>query len=134
MPLGNSGDGVPGAGLGFPVTTDHKGNIALSSGEENIQDSIRIIIGTAKGERVMRPEFGCEIHEHVFNNITGTTITLVESSVEEALIEWEPRIDVEDVNVRRDADVPSKLLIEIHYIVRSTNSEGNMVYPFYLNE
>jgi hypothetical protein len=125
---------VAGTGWGFPVKTDHKGDVSLSVGEANIKDAIRIIVGTAKGERIMRPEFGCDIHEHVFDNIDGTTLTLVEGSVEEALIQWEPRIDVHDVSARRDPEQPNKLLIEIHYIVRSTNSESNMVYPFYVNE
>lgn len=127
-------DNVPGAGWGFPVETDHKGDIALSADEMSIKDAIRIILGTAKGERVMRPEFGCEIHQYVFDNVDGTTMTLVETSVEEALIEWEPRIDVRDVTARRDPDEHNKLLVEIRYVVRSTDSESNMVYPFYLTE
>lgn len=125
---------VAGTGWGFPVTTDHKGDVSLSAGEENIRDAIRIVVGTAKGERIMRPEFGCDIHDHVFDTIDGTTLTLVEDSVEEALVEWEPRIDVRDVTARRDPEDAAKLLIEIQYVVRSTNSEGNMVYPFYVNE
>jgi len=131
---GNRGSSIPGSGWSFPVETDHKGDVALSEGEMSIRDSIRIIVGTAKGERVMKPDFGCDIHEHVFDNIDGTTMTLVENSVEEALIEWEPRIDVEEVRAQRDPDDPNKLLIEIHYITRSTNSAMNMVYPFYITE
>lgn len=131
---GNSGSSIPGSGWSFPVETDHKGDVALSEGEMSIRDSIRIIVGTAKGERVMKPGFGCDIHEHVFDNIDGTTLTLVENSVEEALIEWEPRIDVDEVRAQRDPEDPNKLRIEIHYTTRSTNSEMNMVYPFYLTE
>ena len=124
-------DALPGTGWGYPVTTDHKGDISLSEGNTNIKDSIRIILGTAKGERVMRPEFGCDIHDHVFDSMDGATLTLVESSVEEALIEWEPRIDVVDVTAERDSENPNKLLIDIAYRIRSTNAESNMVYPFY---
>ncbi|MFB6244303.1 MAG: GPW/gp25 family protein [Halobaculum sp.] len=131
MATGN--DDVTGTGWGFPVRTDHKGDVSLSQGEQSIKDSIRIIVGTAKGERVMRPGFGCDIHDHVFDTIDGATRKLVEGSVEEALIEWEPRIDVADVTARRDPEEPSKLLIEISYVVRSTNSESNMVYPFYVD-
>lgn len=127
-------DTLRGAGWSFPVSTDHKGDIALSEGETSIKDSIRIILGTAKGERVMRPEFGCDIHDHVFDNMDGAMLTLVESSVREALIEWEPRIDVETVDAGRDPENPNKLLIDIQYVVRSTNTESNMVYPFYLTE
>lgn len=124
-------DALPGRGWAFPVTTDHRGDISLSAGDQSITDSIRIILGTAKGERVMRPEFGCEIHDHVFDSIDGATITLVESSVREALIEWEPRIDVKSVAARRDSENPNKLLIDIAYRIRSTNADSNMVYPFY---
>jgi len=127
-------DDLPGTGWSFPVAADYKGDIKLTEGETNIEESIRVILSTAKGERVMRPEFGCEIHEHVFDNVDGTTLTLVENSVEEALIEWEPRIDIDGVTARRDPDNPSKLLVEITYTVRSTNAESNMVYPFYVNE
>ncbi len=127
-------DEFPGTGWGFPVESDHRGDVSLSRGDVNIQDAIRVILGTAKGERVMRPEFGCDIHDHVFGNIDGTMLTLVEGSVREALIQWEPRIDVADVDAHRDPDNPNRLLIHIEYRVRSTNSESNMVYPFYLDE
>jgi len=125
---------LPGSGWSFPVGTDHKGDVALSDGKDSIEDAIRIIIGTAKGERVMRPEFGCDIHEHVFDTINGATMSLAEESVREALITWEPRIDVADVDASQDPENPNRLLISIRYIVRSTNAEGNMVYPFYLTE
>jgi len=127
-------DELPGGGWSFPVDTDHKGDISLSKGQLSIEDSIKIILGTAKGERVMRPEFGCDIHEHVFDSINETMITLVTTAVEEALIKWEPRIDIGAVTAQRDPDTPSRLVIDIRYIVRSTNSEANMVYPFYIRK
>ncbi|RQG88003.1 baseplate protein [Natrarchaeobius halalkaliphilus] len=127
-------DPFPGSGWQFPVSTDHRGDIALSSDNESVEEAIRIIVGTAKGERVMRPEFGCDIHDHVFDSINGATMSLAEESVREALIAWEPRIDVRDVDASADPDHPNTLLITIRYVVRSTNSEGNMVYPFYINE
>ncbi len=127
-------DSFPGAGWAFPAQPDHKGDITLSEGELSIQDSIRIILGTAKGERVMRPEFGCDIHDHVFGNIDGTMLTFVEGSVRESLISWEPRIDVEEIDARRDPQHPNRLLIDIDYRVRSTNSASNMVYPFYMTD
>lgn len=116
------------------MRSDHKGDVKLSSAETNIKESIRLILGTAKGERVMRPEFGCEIHEHVFDSADGLTMTLIEDAVREALIEWEPRIDLDKVSARRDPDEPGRLLIEIYYTERSTNAEGNMVYPFYVGQ
>lgn len=127
-------DELPGGGWSFPVGTDHKGDISLSKGQLSIEDSIKIILGTAKGERVMRPEFGCDIHEHVFDSINETTITLVKTAVREALIKWEPRIDVGSVTAERHPENPSQLTIDIRFIVRSTNSEANMVYPFYINK
>jgi len=132
MPVGR--ENLPGAGWSFPVRTDHKGDIVLSDGEANIEDSIRLILGTAKGERIMQPEFGCDIHDHVFESMDGTTLTLVESGAKEALIQWEPRIDINRIEASRDAETPNKLLVDITYTVRSTNAESNMVYPFYVAE
>ena len=123
-----------GTGWEFPVGTDSRGDIAVSSADEDIQEAIRIILGTAKGERVMRPAFGCDIHDHVFSAATPSTLNLIESSVQEALVRWEPRIDVEAVDARTDDADPNKVLIEIDYHVRTTNSLSNMVYPFYITE
>ena len=123
-----------GTGWEFPVGTDSRGDIAVSSADEDIQEAIRIILGTAKGERVMRPAFGCDIHDHVFSAATPSTLNLIESSVREALVRWEPRIDVESVDARTDDADPNKVLIEIDYHVRTTNSLSNMVYPFYVTE
>ena len=127
-------DELPGGGWSFPVGTDYKGDISLSKGQLSIEDSIKIILGTAKGERVMRPDFGCDIHEHLFSAATPATLNLIESSVEEALVRWEPRIDIESVDARTDDEEPHTVLIEIDYHVRTTNSLSNMVYPFYLTE
>ncbi|WP_253738342.1 GPW/gp25 family protein [Halohasta salina] len=123
-----------GTGWGFPVDTDSRGDIAVSSADADIREAIRIILGTAKGERVMRPAFGCDIHDHVFSAATPSTLNLIESSVREALVRWEPRIDVEGVEARTDDAEPNKVLIEIDYHVRTTNSLSNMVYPFYITE
>jgi phage baseplate assembly protein W len=123
-----------GTGWAFPVGTDHQGDVELSSAESNIEQSVRLIIGTAKGERVMRPEFGCEVHDYVFSTADPTTLSMIEDAVREALVQWEPRIDVESVDARRAEADPNKVLIDIEYWVRKTNSVSNMVYPFYLNE
>ena len=123
-----------GTGWGFPVEADNRGDVAVSSADADIQESIRIILGTAKGERLMRPEFGCDIHKYLFSAATPATLNLIESSVREALVRWEPRIDVESVAARTDDTEPNKVLIEIDYHVRTTNSLSNMVYPFYLTE
>jgi phage baseplate assembly protein W len=123
-----------GTGWAFPVTTDPRGSVRTSEAADDVRESIRIILGTAKGERVMRPEFGCEIHDHVFSAATPSTLNLIESSVREALVQWEPRIDVEAVDARTDDDAPNRVLVEIEYRVRTTNSLSNMVYPFYITE
>lgn len=120
-----------GRGVAFPVGTDETGAIEFATGETDIEQSIRIILGTARGERVMRPDFGCGVHERVFASMDATTLTLVEEEIRDALVEFEPRIEVQSVTAR-DGDQPGKLLVEIDYRVRSTNTEGNLVYPFYL--
>jgi len=123
-----------GAGWSYPVETDHQGNVRLATGEENIRQSVRLILGTAKGERVMRPEFGCDIHDQVFSSLSPATLNRIEEGVRTALVRWEPRIDVESVEATPDSSTPNKVRIEIEYWVESTNSRDNMVYPFYVQE
>lgn len=119
-----------GSGPKFPFLVGESGGIAVSRAEERIADSIRIIMGTAKGERVMRPEFGCDLHSMVFSVINTSTLTVVRTSVREALARWEPRIDV--LGVSASADTAGVLQISVEYRVRRTNTEHNLVYPFYL--
>lgn len=123
-----------GTGWKYPVRTDHHGNIETADGEADIRESIRVILGTAKGERVMRPDFGCDIHDHVYSTASPATLNVIESSVREALVRWEPRIDIEDINATTATDDPNRILIEIAYYVRTTNSLSNMVYPFHITE
>jgi len=123
-----------GTGWAFPVATDARGSVRTVDTEDDIREAIRLILGTAKGERVMRPEFGCEIHDHVFSSVTPATLNLIESRVREALVQWEPRIDIESVDARTDDEEPHKVQIEIEYWVRTTNSLSNLVYPFYITE
>ena len=123
-----------GIGWKFPVTIDATGKIAMSKFEEDIKEAIRIILGTARGERVMRPDFGCGIHELIFEPINVATIGLIESSVQEALTRYEPRIDLIDVTVIDNEANVGKLKVSIDYRVRATNNEFNLVYPFYLKE
>lgn len=123
-----------GTGWQAPVDTDHRGDVELSQREDNIEQNVRLILGTAQGERVMRPEFGCAIHDYVFSTVDLTTLSLIEDAVREALVRWEPRIDVEDVDASPDESRPNRVLIDIEYRVRNTNSTANIVYPFYLAE
>lgn len=122
-----------GRGWSFPVTTDVADEIELSAGVTDIEESIRLILSTAKGERVMRPEFGCGIHEFTFAAIDTTTLTRIESTVEAALTEWEPRIEVIDVDTDTGELDTGRLDIQIDYRVKQTNDERNLVYPFYLD-
>lgn len=121
-----------GVGWEFPVKLDKDRKIKMAHYEQSIRKAIRIILGTAPGERVMRPDFGCGIHNLVFAVNSAGTATRVESEVRDALLLWEPRIDVIAVNAFPDPNEPYILQISIDYRVRTTNNQFNMVYPFYL--
>lgn len=121
-----------GIGWTFPLSVDGRGGISLSRHENDIVESIRIILGTAKGERRMRPHFGCDIHKIVFAPNNATSWGLAAHYVEEALGWWEPRIDVLEIDPHPDPEDNSRLLINIKYRIRATNDERNLVYPFYI--
>lgn len=124
-----------GRGFRFPVEADPvTGKLETVSYEEDIKQAVYIILMTRKGERVMRPEFGCGIHDFAFGSMDYTSISLMEKSVLEALILWEPRIQDTEVEIRMDEQESGKLLVNISYVVRSTNNPYNLVYPFYINE
>ncbi|MDQ6891908.1 MAG: GPW/gp25 family protein [Acidobacteriota bacterium] len=124
-----------GRGWAMPVALDPRtGHVADVAYEDDIRQSILIILQTAPGERVMRPNFGCGIHELVFTALDSTTIQLIRSSVEEALRRCEARIDVLEVTVDEAATTEGKLEVEIEYRVRKTNQTGNLVFPFYFGE
>jgi phage baseplate assembly protein W len=121
-----------GVGWKFPIQLDPELKIALSRYEEDVREAVWIILSTAPGERVMRPDFGCGIHEYVFAPNDTSTAGLVRFHVEESLTRWEPRIDLEEVQVHADPRDPALLLISVAYRVRTTDSRFNLVYPFYL--
>ncbi len=123
-----------GVGWAFPPQLEVDGTQAMVAYEEDIRQAIRIIMGTNPGERMMRPDFGAGLNTFVFEPVNTTTMALVKTRVQEALIDWEPRIDVEDVKVTTDPSERNKLLIEVIYRVRATNTLHNLVYPFYLQE
>jgi len=123
-----------GRGWKFPVNVDPAGGIASSEYEEDVREGIGLILRTSRGERVMQPDFGCGIHEMVFSVINTTTAGQVEQMVKEALILWEPRIEVTGVKASVDPVYDGRMAIAIDYRVRATNSEFNLVYPFYLKE
>lgn len=136
-----------GRGLGFPVSLNSQGKLQVAEYEESVRQSILIILGTAKGERIMRPDFGCGIYELVFEVNTPSTAGRVSQSVQDALLVFEPRIDVINVSVNsgivghnpqtneeeiQPASNGDVMLIGIDYRVRATNNVFNLVYPFYL--
>jgi phage baseplate assembly protein W len=123
-----------GVGWKFPLQVTPGGTIAQAAFEQRIEESIYLILSTAKGERVMLPDFGCGIHELVFEVNNPTTIAVVTQSVRQALVALEPRIDVLDISTETDPEVQNLLLIRINYRVRANNARGNLVYPFYIRE
>jgi len=110
---------------------DGRGGLALATEDQAIRRAMYIILSTAKGERRMRPQFGCSIHDLVFAPNDVTTAGLIRYHVTEALGWWEPRITVTDVDVQTEPEDPARILIVISYIVKSTNDERSLVYPFY---
>ena len=123
---------IIGSGLAFPLQVDRRGGIALARDEQDIDQAIQLILGTAPGERPMRPEFGCGVHDFVFDSIDANTIGNMEEAIREALLRWEPRIDVTDVKFDASDAVNGLLTINIEYKVRATNTDRNLVYPFYV--
>jgi phage baseplate assembly protein W len=124
-----------GRGWAMPVELEPRtGLVASVQHEEDIRQSIRIILETAPGERVMRPNFGCGIHEMVFDALDSTAIQRIRSLVEESLRRCEARIDVMEVVVEETPSEQGRLIVEIEYRVRKTNQTGNLVFPFYFRE
>jgi phage baseplate assembly protein W len=121
-----------GRGWAFPLRADPSGDIALVSQEREIEESIRLILGTAYGERPMRPEFGCAIHDYVYAGADAATAAQVGFEVRASLRRWEPRIEIQDVAVTVDETDRSLLYIDISYSIRSTNDPRNLVFPFYV--
>ena len=125
--------GFGGSGWAFPIRLGPDGSVLMTAdGDEAIRDSIWTILSTSPGERVMRPEFGCGIEDHVFDVNDVATGSSIAGSVRDALNTWEPRIEVLGVQALADPADRNRLLIEIDYRVRSSNSRLNLVYPFYL--
>jgi phage baseplate assembly protein W len=120
-----------GAGFSYPLRLSASGSFGLVSHTAEIEQSIRVILGTAQGERPMRPEFGCGAHELVFAGTDATTAGRLAHAVRRALDRWEPRIVVEDVLVSVDPQERDRLYVSIRYNVRATNDVRNLVYPFY---
>lgn len=123
-----------GQGWAFPPCLEAAGEIEIVAYEEDIRQAILIILRTSRRERVMRPDFGAGLDDFIFEPLSETTKQLVRQRVEESLIDWEPRIIVEEVIINVDQAALGKLLISISYRIRATNTLHNLVYPFYLQE
>ncbi|GAA1865381.1 GPW/gp25 family protein [Paeniglutamicibacter psychrophenolicus] len=125
---------ILGTGWRFPIRVNARGGLDYSGGEASIAEAIWIILSTPRRSRIMEPAFGCGIHEQVFAPGGAATRAGIEADVRAALVRWEPRIDVLRVVATAHHDEPNALLVEVDYRVRANNAQGNIVYPFYINE
>ncbi|MGE0825095.1 MAG: GPW/gp25 family protein [Candidatus Binatia bacterium] len=124
-----------GRGWKFPVQIDpHTGRIAMSEAEQDTSEAIKIIVLTALGERLMRADFGCGIHELVFASVSRATLGLFESRIRDALLKWEHRAEVISLELKSENIASGELIIELKCRVRQTNNEFNVVFPYYLTE
>jgi phage baseplate assembly protein W len=123
---------ILGSGIAFPLQVDRRGGIALARDETDVDQAIQLILSTAPGERPMRPEFGCGVHDFVFDTIDAGTVARMETEIRGALDRWEPRVEVMDVRFDLDGSDRGELLIHIAYRLRATNHMRNLVYPFYV--
>jgi phage baseplate assembly protein W len=121
-----------GRGISWPLEVDHTGAIRLTSSAADLDRSIELVLLTAPGERVMRPQFGCKIWDLLFEPVTPNLLGLIAQAVRDALAQWEPRIDVEDVAPAPDPEDHGLVRIAVRYRVRATNDRRNLVYPFYV--
>lgn len=124
-----------GRGWKFPIEVDKTtGRIKTVSDEEDIKESLMLILNTAKGERVMRKDFGSKVNDFVFESLNATSVNLLKKEIKKAILEWEPRVTNVSVIVTNDRVDKTRLNIDIGYRVRSTNNLFNLVYPFYITE
>jgi len=124
-----------GKGWSFPPTFDNPGaGVQMLRGEDDIQSSLQVLLSTRLGERVMQPTFGCNLDVMLFELLDTTLKTEIRNLVERAILYFEPRIDLEKVDIDAQNDLNGVILITVNYIIRSTNTRGNLVYPFYLSE
>ena len=123
---------IVGSGVAFPLQVNPRGGVALAGGEEDIDQALALILSTAPGERPMRPEFGCEVHDLIFDNIDAATVGKMDTAVRTALDRWEPRVEITNVEFDLGHAVDGQIVIDVTYRVRSTNHMRNLVYPFYV--
>jgi phage baseplate assembly protein W len=123
---------IIGTGVAFPLRVDRRGGLALSRDNDDVQEAIALILGTAPGERPMRPEFGCGVHDYVFESVDAYALGRIEHEIRYALDRWEPRIEVLGIGFDLTNSGRGELIIDIAYQLRATNDIRNLVYPFYI--
>ncbi len=123
-----------GQGWAFPVRVNARGGLDWSSAGRSVEEAIWIVLSTPRRSRIMEPGFGCGLHDYVFAPNNANTRAVIAAEVRDALIRWEPRIDVLAVRAEPQIDAPNTLLIEVDYRIRANNAVRNIVYPFYINE
>jgi phage baseplate assembly protein W len=124
---------IVGTGWRFPIRPDLTGGLSYASGDENVEQSLKILLLTGLGQRVMRVDFGSKAPSLVFAPGSLQYLGLLETTIREAVRDWEPRVDLEDVSAEPDLDDESRVTVHISYRVRQTNTRSNLVFPFYLS-
>lgn len=123
---------VLGAGIAFPIGVDRRGGLALARDEVDIEQALRLILSTAPGERPMRPEFGCHVHDYLFERIDAETIGHIEREIRFALDRWEPRVELKEIDFDISRAGAGTIEVLVGYSIRATNEIRNLVYPFYV--
>ena len=123
-----------GTGWRFPPEFSRRGKVHMVSAEEDIRESLRILLGTTPGERVMQPSFGCGLKSHVYDSINESTLTILKDVIERAILFFEPRVLLERIITDSSMAMEGRLDFQLHYTIISTNTRHNIVYPFYLRE
>ncbi len=123
-----------GRGWSFPPQFKRRGGVHMVSAEEDIGQSLRILLLTTPGERVMQPAYGCGLKAHVFDTLNESSFAVMRNLVEKAILFFEPRVTVEKIDIDDQESLEGKVQLNIVYRVRSTNNRYNLVYPFYIHE
>ena len=130
----NENNSFLGRGWSFPPTFDQtSGEVDMLNGTDDIQSSLQILLSTRLGERIMQPKYGCNVDDMLFQTLDATLITEMKNRVEVAILFFEPRIDIEKLQLTQD-ELGGLILLSLDYVIRTTNTRGNLVYPFYLSE
>lgn len=133
--MADSDPGFLGRGWAFPPRINaHSGNIEMVEANDDIIESLRILMSTRPGERIMQPDYGCRLHDMVFENTDAVTRSGIETAIRQAILFFEPRITVQSINVGLDNWLEGRLQISLEYTVDQSNSRSNMVFPFYIGE